>query len=299
MAIPSRSGREGSPARFRGKPRAWTSSSSAPATSPRRRPPRSTSRAARRRSSSRRRRRTRTPPSCSASTTTRSTPTHGIISNASCTTNCLAPMAKVLHESFGIEKGLMTTVHAYTNDQRVADQVHTDPIAPARGALNIIPSTTGAAKAVGEVIPELKGKLTVSRSACRPRRLDHRPDRRSWQGTSPRTRSTRRSKTAAEGPLKGIIEYCDRPPRLQRHHRQPALLRSSSPTRPWSSATTWSRSSPGTTTSGATPTAWSTSPSASPGCWLPERHPALLGDGSSAARSFVAQWVTDWNAHDL
>src|SRR5262249_54946838 len=85
---------------------------------------------------------------------------HRMISNASCTTNCLAPMAKVLHETFGIEKGLMTTVHAYTNDQRVADQIHEDPYRARAAAVNIIPARTGAAKAVGEVIPELKGKLT-------------------------------------------------------------------------------------------------------------------------------------------
>jgi glyceraldehyde 3-phosphate dehydrogenase len=82
------------------------------------------------------------------------------ISNASCTTNCLAPIAKVLHESFGIEKGLMTTVHAYTNDQRVQDLPHEDPYRARAAAQNIIPTTTGAAKAVGEVIPALKGKLT-------------------------------------------------------------------------------------------------------------------------------------------
>jgi glyceraldehyde 3-phosphate dehydrogenase len=87
-------------------------------------------------------------------------PEHRIISNASCTTNCLAPMAKVLHETFGIEKGLMTTVHAYTNDQRIADQVHDDPYRARAAAINTIPSKTGAAKAVGEVIPELNGKLT-------------------------------------------------------------------------------------------------------------------------------------------
>lgn len=82
------------------------------------------------------------------------------ISNASCTTNCLAPIAKVLHESFGIESGLMTTVHAYTNDQRVQDLAHDDPYRARAAAINIIPSTTGAAKAVGEVLPALKGKLT-------------------------------------------------------------------------------------------------------------------------------------------
>src|SRR5690606_29071063 len=82
------------------------------------------------------------------------------VSNASCTTNCLAPVAKVLHESFGIESGLMTTVHAYTNDQKVQDQPHEDLYRSRAAATNIIPTTTGAAKAVALVIPELKGKLT-------------------------------------------------------------------------------------------------------------------------------------------
>lgn len=82
------------------------------------------------------------------------------ISNASCTTNCLAPVAKVLHENFGIVKGLMTTIHAYTNDQRVHDLPHKDPYRARAAALNIIPTSTGAAKAVGLVIPALKGKLT-------------------------------------------------------------------------------------------------------------------------------------------
>jgi glyceraldehyde 3-phosphate dehydrogenase len=82
------------------------------------------------------------------------------ISNASCTTNCLAPIAKVLHETFGIESGLMTTVHAYTNDQRLQDFPHEDAYRARAAALSIIPSTTGAAKAVGEVLPALKGKLT-------------------------------------------------------------------------------------------------------------------------------------------
>ncbi len=82
------------------------------------------------------------------------------ISNASCTTNCLAPVAKVLHETFGIESGLMTTVHAYTNDQNVQDLPHKDPYRARAAAQNIIPTTTGAASAVGLVIPALKGKLT-------------------------------------------------------------------------------------------------------------------------------------------
>ena len=81
------------------------------------------------------------------------------VSNASCTTNCLAPVAKVLHETFGIEKGLMTTVHAYTNDQRLQDMPHSDLYRARSAAQNIIPTTTGAAKAVGSVLPELDGKL--------------------------------------------------------------------------------------------------------------------------------------------
>jgi glyceraldehyde 3-phosphate dehydrogenase len=85
---------------------------------------------------------------------------HKCISNASCTTNCLAPVAKVLHEKFGIERGLMTTVHAYTNDQGTQDQPHKDLYRARAAAINIVPTTTGAAKAVGEVIPELKGQLT-------------------------------------------------------------------------------------------------------------------------------------------
>jgi glyceraldehyde 3-phosphate dehydrogenase (phosphorylating) len=86
-------------------------------------------------------------------------PSDRILSNASCTTNCLAPVAKVLHEAFGIEHGLMTTVHAYTNDQQVLDLPHKDLRRARAAALNIIPTTTGAARAVGKVLPELKGKL--------------------------------------------------------------------------------------------------------------------------------------------
>jgi glyceraldehyde 3-phosphate dehydrogenase len=86
-------------------------------------------------------------------------PEHKLISNASCTTNCLAPLAKVLDEAFGIEKGLMTTVHAYTNDQRLADLPHKDLRRARAAAQNIIPTSTGAARAVGEVLPQLKGKL--------------------------------------------------------------------------------------------------------------------------------------------
>jgi glyceraldehyde 3-phosphate dehydrogenase len=84
---------------------------------------------------------------------------HHIVSNASCTTNCLAPVAKVLHDTFGIERGLMTTTHAYTNDQRILDLMHSDLRRARAGAMNIVPTSTGAAKAIGSVMPQLKGKL--------------------------------------------------------------------------------------------------------------------------------------------
>ena len=136
---------------------------------------------------------------------------HKIISNASCTTNCLAPMAKVLNDTFGIEKGLMTTCHAYTNDQRVADQIHTDPDRARAAAINIIPSTTGAAKAVGEVIPELNGKLTgyslrvpVPAGSITDLTLVFKKD-------VTKEEINAAIKKAADGPMKGIIEYATDP----------------------------------------------------------------------------------------
>ena len=90
------------------------------------------------------------------------TPDMKIVSNASCTTNCLAPVAKVMHDVIGIERGLMTTIHAYTNDQKILDQIHPDMRRARAAAMSIIPTTTGAARAVGEVLPELKGKLDGS-----------------------------------------------------------------------------------------------------------------------------------------
>jgi glyceraldehyde 3-phosphate dehydrogenase len=87
---------------------------------------------------------------------------HKIVSNASCTTNCLAPVAKVLNDALGIERGLMTTVHAYTNDQKILDQIHSDLRRARAAAMSMIPTTTGAARAVGEVLPELKGRLDGS-----------------------------------------------------------------------------------------------------------------------------------------
>ena len=134
-----------------------------------------------------------------------------IISNASCTTNCLAPIAKILNDSFGIEKGLMTTCHAYTNDQRVADQVHADPYRARAAGVNIIPSTTGAAKAVGEVIPALNGKLTGYALRVPV------PDGSIVDLTVMLNKNVTKDevnaalKAAADGPMKGVLEYATDP----------------------------------------------------------------------------------------
>jgi glyceraldehyde 3-phosphate dehydrogenase len=136
---------------------------------------------------------------------------HNCVSNASCTTNCLAPLAKVLHESFGIEKGLMTTVHAYTNDQRVADLVHKDLRRARAAAVNIIPTTTGAARAVGKVIPDLNGKLDGF--ALRVPVIDGSVVDLVAELKKEVTIEEINAavKKAAEGALKGILQYCDEP----------------------------------------------------------------------------------------
>ncbi|MCX6338907.1 MAG: type I glyceraldehyde-3-phosphate dehydrogenase [Candidatus Aureabacteria bacterium] len=138
-------------------------------------------------------------------------PEDRFISNASCTTNCLAPMVKVLHESFGVERGLMTTIHSYTNDQRILDLPHEDLRRARAAALNMIPTTTGAATAVGKVIPELKGKLDGL--AIRVPTADVSVTDLVAVTTKSITVEAVNSamKKAAEGPLRGIIEYCDEP----------------------------------------------------------------------------------------
>jgi glyceraldehyde 3-phosphate dehydrogenase len=139
------------------------------------------------------------------------TPEHKCISNASCTTNCLAPVAKVLHEKFGILKGLMTTVHAYTNDQRVQDLPHEDPYRARAAALNIIPTSTGAAKAVGLVLPELKGKLTGI-SLRVPVPTGSVVDLKAVMAKNVTKEEVNAAmKAAAEGPLKGILAYTTDP----------------------------------------------------------------------------------------
>ena len=136
---------------------------------------------------------------------------HNIISNASCTTNCIAPVVKVLHQSFGISKGLMTTVHAYTNDQRILDTVHRDLRRARAAAMNIIPTTTGAARMVGEIIPELKGK--IHGIALRvPTPIGSIVDFVADLNKEVTVEQVNRVfKSAAEGPLKGIIEYSEEP----------------------------------------------------------------------------------------
>ena len=136
---------------------------------------------------------------------------HLIVSNASCTTNGLAPFAKVLNEAIGIERGLMTTIHAYTNDQKILDQIHDDPRRARAAAMSMIPTTTGAARAVGEVLPELKGKLDGSAIRVPT------PNVSVVDLTFTPKRDTTVEevnallKAAADGPLKGVLGFTDEP----------------------------------------------------------------------------------------
>ncbi len=138
-------------------------------------------------------------------------PEHQIYSNASCTTNCLAPFAKVINDNFGIKRGLMNTIHSYTNDQIILDAPHSDLRRARAAAMSIIPTTTGAAKAVGLVIPELKGKLDGFAMRVPT------PDGSVVDLTVELSRDVTKEeineaiKKAAEGPMKGILEYCTDP----------------------------------------------------------------------------------------
>lgn len=137
---------------------------------------------------------------------------HRIVSNASCTTNCLAPVAKVLNDAIGIERGLMTTIHAYTNDQKILDQIHGDMRRARGAAMNIIPTTTGAARAVGEVLPELKGKLDGSAIRVPTPNvslidLTFTPGR----DTSVEEVNNLLKAASEKGPLKGVLAFTDEP----------------------------------------------------------------------------------------
>jgi glyceraldehyde 3-phosphate dehydrogenase len=136
---------------------------------------------------------------------------HQVVSNASCTTNCLAPVAKVLHEKFGIVKGLMVTIHAYTADQALVDAPHKDLRRARAGALSMIPTSTGAAKAIGLVLPELKGKLDGY--AMRVPTPDVSVVDLSVELAKPTDEASINAaiQAAAQGQLKGILEYCDEP----------------------------------------------------------------------------------------
>ncbi len=138
-------------------------------------------------------------------------PEHKIVSNASCTTNCLGPLVKVINDSFGIEKGLMTTIHAYTNDQKVADLMHSDLRRARAAAINIIPTTTGAAKAIGEVIPELKGKLDGMAMRVPVANGSVTDLVASVKKSVSIEEINNVIKAASESELKGILEYCEDP----------------------------------------------------------------------------------------
>ena len=138
-------------------------------------------------------------------------PGHRIVSNASCTTNCLAPVAKVLNDEFGIVRGVMTTVHAYTNDQRLADVPHKDLRRSRAAAENIIPTTTGAARAVGMVLPELAGKLDGMAMRV-PVPDGSVVDLVTVLEKDPSADDIRDAmREAAEGPMKGVLQYCTEP----------------------------------------------------------------------------------------
>jgi glyceraldehyde 3-phosphate dehydrogenase len=136
---------------------------------------------------------------------------HHIVSNASCTTNCLAPVAKVIHDSFGIERGLMTTTHAYTNDQRILDLMHSDLRRARAGAINIVPTSTGAAKAIGLVMPALKGKLhglSLRVPTSTVSVVDLVVDLKKSVSVEDLNNALQK---AAEGKMNGILAYSDEP----------------------------------------------------------------------------------------
>ncbi|MBM3305217.1 MAG: type I glyceraldehyde-3-phosphate dehydrogenase [Candidatus Aminicenantes bacterium] len=136
---------------------------------------------------------------------------HHVISNASCTTNCLAPAVKVLHESFGVEKGLMTTIHSYTNDQKILDAPHKDLRRARAAAVCQIPTTTGAAKAVGLVMPELKGKIDGFAIRVPTPNVSIVDFVAVLKEATTVEEVNAALKKAAEGPLKGILGYTDEP----------------------------------------------------------------------------------------
>ncbi len=136
---------------------------------------------------------------------------HHIISNASCTTNCFAPMVKVLHDNFGVRHGLMSTVHSYTNDQKILDQVHSDLRRARSAATNIIPTNTGAARAVGLVLPELQGRLHGLAFRVPTSTVSVTDFVATLERNTTVDEVNQAFRDAAEGPLEGILRYCEEP----------------------------------------------------------------------------------------
>ncbi len=136
---------------------------------------------------------------------------HNVISNASCTTNCLAPVVKVLRDSFGIKKGLMTTIHSYTNDQRILDLPHSDLRRARAAALSMIPTSTGAAKAIGLVMPDLKGKLDGFSMRVPTPNVSVVDVVVEAEKPTTKEEVNKAMKAAADGPLKGILGYSEEP----------------------------------------------------------------------------------------
>jgi glyceraldehyde 3-phosphate dehydrogenase len=136
---------------------------------------------------------------------------HRMVSNASCTTNCLAPVVKVLHQTFGIERGFMTTVHSYTNDQRILDVMHKDLRRARAAAMNIVPTTTGAARAIGLVIPELNGKLDGISLRVPTATVSVVDLVANLKKSATAEEINGALKEAANNGLKGILAYCDKP----------------------------------------------------------------------------------------
>ena len=186
---------------------------------------------------------------------------HLIVSNASCTTNCLAPVAKVLHDAIGIERGLMTTIHRYTNDQKILDQIHTDLRRARAAAMNMIPTThrrrpspwAGAARTEGQA------RRFVDPRAD-PERLGRRPDLHARSATPPRRKSTPCSRPRPKAELKGVLGYTDEPLVSIDFNHDPHSLDGRQPRDGGDRRQAGARRCPGTTTNGASRTAWSTRP---------------------------------------
>ena len=162
---------------------------------------------------------------------------HSVVSNASCTTNCFVPMVKVLDDAFGVEQGLMTTVHAYTDDQKLLDLVHKDLRRARAAAVNIVPASTGAARATSLVLESMKGKLDGTRCGCRCPTARSPTSPASSGASRPSTRSTRRSAAAAQRPARKGARLQRRADRLVRHRRLAGVVHLRRAAHAWRSAT--------------------------------------------------------------